>query len=222
MYFINHKKKIIVFCFHKCGHTSLIDYFDQIENFKFVEVCNYPDSYTHIKNKFPQYLDYNMAMVIRNPIHYSISGYKHFINAKNSSKNYKKFIDNIMTLRYDVADYTYKKHLELVISPTALMNPTYHMESNAFYNHCCVNPRYTFRKNIKIIQLENTKDLSVFLKTHHVSVHHTVSHKNKNDYQPKIFIDNEIIMYWKNLYYHNFKFFGYNFEKTVEEFILKS
>jgi hypothetical protein len=221
MYFINHDKKIIVFWFHKCGHTSLIEYFDQIKNFELYEAWNYIDSYTYIKDKQPEYLDYNLAMVVRNPIYYSISGYNHSVNVSNWDPAYREFIKHTMTNRYNTSDYTYKRHLQLVIAPNPLFGSPYHVEANNFYFHCCINPEYTFRKNIKVIQLEKINELSVFLKKYGVKTNHSVLHKNKGEYQSHITINEDIIKYWDILYRRNFDLFGYNFEKTIKELSLK-
>jgi len=217
MYFINHDKQVIVFWFHKCGHTSLIDFFKEISGFEMIEIWNYCDSYTYIKDRQPEFLNYSMAMVVRNPIYYSISGYKFFIKVSKWDQNFKKFIVDIMINRYSFKNYTYKRHLELVAVSNNLLNRSTIDEAATFYMHCCINPRYTYRNHIKVIQLEQINEIKNFLQNHNINAEHNFPHSNKNVLKKFFKVTDEVVRLWDILYRPNFELFGYDFEKTVSE-----
>lgn len=217
MYFINHNKQVIVFWFYKCGHTSLIEYFKKVPNFEMTDIWNSCDSYTYIQDRYPEFLNYKMAMVVRNPIYYSISGYKHFIEYGMWNHNYKNFISQTMINRHDRPNYTYKRHLELVATPNNLLKDSYINQAADFYMHCCINPKYTYRKHIEVIQLEKINNLKVFLENNNIKVNHDFPHSNRNRQKLMPKVNSDIVRLWDMLYRQNFELFGYDFDKTVNE-----
>lgn len=218
MYFVNHEKQILVFWFHKCGHTSLINFFNSIGNFTLYEAWNQLDSYSFIEEYKPELLKYRKCMITRNPIHYSISGFKHFFEARQNESRIKKFLDNILIERYSNAQYTLDRHLEILLSPDILFHADKH-SSTEFFTHCCRKQSYTLRPDVKVIHLEEIFLLPKYLSNKGIHVTCSIPHSNKRDNNIELNITKKTVNYWTMLYKNEFEELGYNLNDTIRTLV---
>lgn len=219
MYFVNHDKKIVIFWFHKCGHTSLIDFFDKIPGFELLEAWNSLDSYSYIEENEPKLLTYYKCMITRNPIHYSISGYKHFSDAIEYEQEVKEFFHDIILDRFAFTNYTLNKHLEICLSNDILFHKNTHIAKD-FYAHCCRKQSYTYRDNVKIIHLEKIYQLLQMLRSRGVKIDTPFPHSNNRSYSTaEVHIDKKTVRLWNLLYRHECDILGYDFDSTVANLI---
>jgi hypothetical protein len=214
MYFVNHVNKIVIFWFHKCGHTSLINFFEKIPNFEFYEAWNKLDSYTFIEKEKTELLAYNKCMIVRNPVHYSISGYKHFLELYNKNRQWKMFFEKIFFDRFNTVEYTFELHLEMLLCNEMLFNHNINF-SKDFHTHCCRQQRYTYRPDVKIIKLEELHELYLFLNSNDVFTETVFPHSNKRD-NVKINITDNVIRMWKHLYEKDCEILGYDLDNTIK------
>lgn len=214
MYFVNHEKQILVFWFHKCGHTSLIDFFDSVGNFTLYEAWNQLDSYTYIERNEPKLLRYKKCMITRNPIDYCISGYKHFVDRQNQIHRVKSFFEQILLDRFNDTEYTFEKHLEILLSNDVLFHKK-RKYARDFFTHCCRKQSYTYRPDVRIIHLEKIHQLSNYLNKHGVQTTITFPHSNKREDNIEVEISKTSKRYLDLLYRIECEKLGYNFESTI-------
>ncbi len=217
MYFVNYDQKILVFWFHKCGHTSLIDFFNSIGNFTLYEAWNQLDSYSFIEQYKPELLNYRKCMITRNPMDYSISGFKHFTEAKKQSHRIRKYFDQILMDRFSSTEYNLNRHLELLLSTDTLFHPDI-QTARDFFTHCCRKQSYTYRTDVKIIHLEKIYQLSSYLTKNGVQVKAVFPHSNKRVLDDKIEITDTTFRLWSLLYKNECEILGYDFFKTLENY----
>lgn len=217
MFFVSHEHKTIVFWFHKCGHTSLIKFFSHLPSFEMYEAWGSVDSYSYIEETTPELLDYAKCMVVRNPLHYSYSGYKHFSTNQKHNIEWKYYFDNILLDRYGDRNYTFDRHLEILISNDILMYKKSVDLSKEFHVHCCKHQHYTYRPDVKIIKLEESFQLIEFLNSQQVFPVIPMPHLNQRDKTNELNVTPKTIRLWKLLYEKESGILGYDIEKTIHE-----
>ena len=213
---INYEKKKIIATRFKSGSSSVDEHIRKhgnnqwiYENSDVLVPGSTDDDYTWLEFTIPDIKKWEIFYVARNPIDYTVSGYKHYWWQHKTNYFCKHAINRL------VDEYTFPRHVLLISDIFLQYEMSKWRDSHTFFTHCASTPIRHWRPWMNLVKLETDfKNLHTY-----VDIDTPFPHENSSEtFKGKIEMNDAAERLLRTRWTYTANQWGYDIDESINKY----